>query len=73
MVILFTIKNHFYADDYAATVCTMKSSQLKQDRTTRRFFFNARTVSVDLANDLICAAHKTTFGTRKRFHNKQST
>lgn len=35
MVILFTIKNHFYADDYAATVCAIKSTQLKQDRTTR--------------------------------------
>ena len=46
MVILFTIKNHFYASDYAATVCAIKSTQLKQDRTTRCVFFNARTVSV---------------------------
>lgn len=32
---LFTIKNHLYADDYAATVCAIKSTQLKQDQTTR--------------------------------------
>ena len=43
---LFTIKTHLYADDYAAAVCAMKSTQLKQDRTTRCVFFNARTVSV---------------------------
>lgn len=45
MVILFTIKNHFYADDYAAAVCAIKSTQLKQGRTNHCVFFNARTVS----------------------------
>ena len=42
----FTIKNHLCADDYAATVCAIKSTQLKQGRTTRCVFFNTRTVSV---------------------------
>ena len=32
---LFTIKNHLCAGEYAATVCAMKSTQLKQGRTTR--------------------------------------
>ena len=41
----FTIKNHLCAGDYAATVCAIKSTQLKQDRTTRCVFFNARKVS----------------------------
>ena len=56
----------------AATVCAMKSAQLKQGRTTGCVFFNARTGRY-LANDLTCAARKTTFRTRKRFHNKQYT
>ena len=30
----FTIKNHLCADDYATTVCAMKSTQLIQGRTT---------------------------------------
>ena len=42
----FTIKNHLCADEYAATVCAIKSTQLKLGRTTRCVFFNARTVSV---------------------------
>ena len=46
MVIFFTIKNNLCADDYATTVCAIKSTQLKQGRTTRCVFFNARTVSV---------------------------
>ena len=32
---LFTIKNHLCADEYAAAVCAIKSTQLKQGRTTR--------------------------------------
>ena len=42
----FTIKNHLCADDYATAVCAIKSTQLKQGRTTRCVFFNTRTVSV---------------------------
>ena len=42
----FTINNYLCADDYATTVCAIKSTQLKQDQTTRCVFFNARTVSV---------------------------
>ena len=67
----FTIKNHLCADDYAAAVCAITSTQLKQYRTTRCVFFNTRTVRRYLVNDLTCAARKTTFKTRKRFHNKQ--
>ena len=33
--LFFTIKNHLYAGDFAAAVCAIKSTQLKQDRTTR--------------------------------------
>ena len=44
--LFFTIKNHLRAGDYAAAVCAIKSTQLKQDRTTRCVFFNTRTVSV---------------------------
>lgn len=43
MVILLTIKNHLCAGDYAATVCAIKSTQSKQDRTTRCVFLNTRT------------------------------
>ena len=39
----FTIKNHLRADDYATTVCAIKSTQLKQGRTTRCVFLNTRT------------------------------
>ena len=42
----FTITNHLCAGDYAATVCAIKSTQLKQDRTTRCVFLNARKLSV---------------------------
>lgn len=70
---LFTIKNHLCADDYATAVCAIKSTQLKQGRTTRCVLFNTRTVRRYLVNDLTCAARKTTFRTRKRFHNKQYT
>ena len=68
----FTIKNHLCAGDYAATVCAIKSTQLKQDRTTRCVFFNARTVSVAIWQTIyFFVIRKTTFRTRKRFHNKQ--
>ena len=39
----FTIKNHLRADDYATTVCAIKSTQLKQGRTTHCVFLNTRT------------------------------
>lgn len=42
----FFNQNHLCADEYAATVCAIKSTQLKQGQTTRCIFFNARTVSV---------------------------
>lgn len=42
----FTIKNPLRAGDYAAAVCAIKSTQLKQGRTTRCVFFNTRIVSV---------------------------
>ena len=39
----FTIKNHLCAGDYAATICAIKSTQLKQGQTTRCVFLNTRT------------------------------
>lgn len=69
---LFTIKNHLCAGDYAAAVCAIKSAQLKQGRTTRCVFFNARTVSVAIWQTIyFFVIRKTTFRTQKRFHNKQ--
>ena len=68
----FTIKNYLCAGDYAATVCAIKSTQLKQGQTTRCVFFNARTVSVAIWQTIyFFVIRKTTFRTRKRFHNKQ--
>ena len=46
MVIFIYNQKNLCADDYAATVCAIKATQLKQDRTTLCVFFNARTVSV---------------------------
>ena len=71
--LFFFNQNHLCADEYADTVCAIKSTQLKQGRTTRCVLFNTRTVRRYLVNDLTCAARKTTFRTRKRFHNKQYT
>jgi len=36
-----------------------------------RFLQRKNSIRRYLANDLTCAARKTTFRTRKRFHNKQ--
>lgn len=38
-----------------------------------RFLQHKNSIRRYLANDLTCAARKTTFRTRKRFHNKQYT
>ena len=38
-----------------------------------RFLQRKNSIRRYLANDLTCAARKTTFRTRKRFHNKQNT
>ena len=68
----FTIKNHLRADDYATTVCAMKSTQLKQGRTTRRVFLNTRTYpSLFRKRFNFFVIRKATFRTQKRFHNKQ--
>ena len=70
----FTIKNHLRADDYATTVCAMKSTQLKQGRTTRRVFLNTRTYpSLFRKRFNFFVIRKATFRTQKRFHNKQYT
>lgn len=70
----FTIKNHLRADDYATTVCAMKSTQLKQGRTTRRVFLNTRTYpSLFRKRFNFLVIRKATFRTQKRFQNKQYT
>lgn len=43
MIIFFFNQNHLRADDYATTVCAIKSTQLKQGQTTRCVFLNTRT------------------------------
>lgn len=74
MVILFTIKNHLCAGDYAAAVCAIKSAQLKQSRTTRCVFLNTRTYpSLFRKRFNFFVIRKATFRTQKRFHNKQYT
>ena len=70
----FTIKNHLRADDYATTVCAIKSTQLKQGQTTRCVFLNTRTYpSLFRKRFNFFVIRKTTFRTRKRFQNKQYT
>ncbi len=74
MVILFTIKNHLCAGDYAAAVCAIKSAQLKQGQTTRCVFLNTRTYpSLFRKRFNFFVIRKATFRTQKRFHNKQYT
>ena len=70
---LFTIKNHLCADEYAATVCAIKSAQLKQGRTTRCVTSTQEQYPSLFDKRLICAARKTTFRTHKRFQIKRST
>lgn len=70
----FTIKNHLCADDYAAAVCAIKSTQLKQGRTTRRVFLNTRTYQSLFGKRFnFFVIRKATFRTQKHFHNKQYT
>ena len=74
MVILFTIKNNLCAGDYAATVCAIKSTQLKQGRTARCVFSTQEQYPSLFGKRFnFFVIHKTTFRTRKRFHNKQYT
>ena len=74
MVILFTIKNHLCAGDYAAAVCAIKSAQLKQGQTTRCVFLNTRTYpSLFRKRFNFFVIRKATFRTQKHFHNKQYT
>ena len=69
---LFTIKNHLCADDYAATACAHKIHTIKtRPNNPLRFLQRKNSIRRYLANDLTCAARKTTFRTQKRFHNKQ--
>lgn len=71
---VFYNQNHLCADEYAATVCAMKSTQLKQGRTTRCVFLNTRTYpSLFRKRFNFFVIRKATFRTQKRFHNKQYT
>lgn len=71
---VFTIKNHLCADEYADTVCAIKSTQLKQGQTTRCVFLNTRTYpSLFRKRFNFFVIRKATFRTQKRFHNKQYT
>lgn len=68
----FTIKNYLRAGDYAATICAIKSTQLKQGRTTRCVFLNTRTCpSLFRKRFNFFVIRKATFRTQKHFHNKQ--
>ena len=72
--LFFFNQNHLYADEYAATVCAIKSTQLKQDRITRCVFLNTRTYpSLFRKRFNFFVIRKETFRTQKRFHNKQYT
>ena len=74
MVILYTIKNHLCTGDYAAAVCTIKSTQLKQGRTTSCFTSTQEQYPSLFGKRFnFFVIRKATFRTRKRFHNKQYT
>ena len=74
MVIFFTIKNHLCAGDYAATVCVIKPTQLKQDRTPAAFSSTQEQYPSLFGKRFnFFVIRKATFRTRKRFHNKQYT
>ena len=45
----------------------------KRPNNPLRFLQRKNSIRRYLANDLTCAARKTTFGTQKRLHNKQYT
>ena len=70
-LLLFTIKNHLCAGDYAATVCAITHAIKTRSNNPLRFLQRKNSIRRYLANDLTCAARKATFRTRKRFHNKQ--
>ena len=70
----FFNQNHLCADEYADTVCAIKSTQLKQGQTTRCVFLNTRTYpSLFRKRFNFFVIRKATFRTQKRFHNKQYT
>ena len=72
--LFFFNQNHLCADEYAATVCAIKSTQLKQGLTTRCVFLNTRTYpSLFRKRFNFFIIRKATFKTQKRFHNKQYT
>ena len=72
--LFFFNQNHLCADEYAATVCAIKSTQLKQGQTTRCVFLNTRTYpSLFRKRFNFFVIRKATFRTQKRFHNKQYT
>ena len=72
--LFFFNQNHLCADEYAATVCAMKSTQLIQGQTTRCVFLNTRTYpSLFRKRFNFFVILKTTFRTQKHFHNKQYT
>ena len=71
---VFFNQNHLCADEYADTVCAIKSAQLKQGQTTRCVFLNTRTYpSLFRKRFNFFVIRKATFRTQKRFHNKQYT
>lgn len=73
-MIIFFNQNHLCADEYADTVCAIKSTQLKQGQTTRCVFLNTRTYpSLFRKRFNFFVIRKATFRTQKRFHNKQYT
>lgn len=73
-MIIFFNQNHLCADEYAATVCAIKSTQLKQGQTTRCVFLNTRTYPSLFGKRFnFFVIRKATFRTQKRFHNKQYT
>ena len=72
-LLLFT-KKFFRTYHFAPALCATIFTQSKQDRTTRCVFFDARIVSVAVRQTTrACSVRKTSFRTRKRFHNKQYT
>ena len=74
MAIFFTIKNHLCAEQLRRRRLRHKIHAIKtRPNKPLRFLQRKNSIPRYLANALTCAARKTTFRTRKRFHNKQYT
>ena len=67
---MFGAKNVSVTVRQTIRACSIRKTSFKT-RQTAIFLQRKKSIHRDLANDLTCAALKTTFRTRKSLHNKQ--